>query len=80
MKFEEISDSKLLRPGEMILHSPTHTVVVYAALVDETVRAFMNGALMEDELANFKKIVLTKKQHRENVRTSRCKGCGSNKR
>jgi len=80
MEFEEISDSKLLRPGEMILHSPTHTVVVYAALVDETVRAFMNGALMEDELANFKKIVMTKKQYRERPRASRCKGCGSNKK
>lgn len=80
MKFEEISDSKLLRPGEMILHSPTHTVVVYAALVDDTVRAFMNGTLLEDELANFKKIVLTKKQYKKHMRTNGCKGCRGKKK
>jgi hypothetical protein len=80
MKFEEISDSKLLRPGEMILHTPTHTIVVYAALVEDTVRVFANGALLEDELANFKKIVLTKKQYRAGLQVSRCKGCGSKKK
>ena len=80
MEFEEISDSKLLRPGEMILHTPTHTVVVYAALVDDVVRAFMNGALMEDELSNFKKIVMSRKQYKKHIITNRCKGCSGRKK
>ena len=80
MKFEEITDSKLLRPGEMILHTPTHSVVIYAALFDDVVRVFLNCALLEDKLENFQKIVMSRKQYKKHVTTSRCKGCGSRKK
>ena len=82
MKFEEILDSSLLQPGEMILHTPTHTVVVYAAQVENTVRVFMDGALLEDQLENFKKIVLTRKQFKKHqMKTkSKCKGCRGQKK
>ena len=61
MKFEEITDRKLLQPGEMIFHIPTQSIVIYAALVEDTVRAFTNGTLLEDELPNFKKIIISRK-------------------
>lgn len=81
MKFEEITDRKLLQPGEMIFHIPTQSIVIYAALVEDTVRAFTNGTLLEDELPNFKKIIISRKKMKDyKVSGGRCKGCGSNKR
>ena len=81
MKFEEINDLKLLQPGEMILHEPSHTVVIYAALVENTVRVFKDGALFEDDINNFKKIVIQGKEFKKHqMSTNRCKGCGSRKK
>tara|TARA_B100000131_G_scaffold245536_1_gene238344 strand:+ start:153 stop:398 length:246 start_codon:yes stop_codon:yes gene_type:complete len=81
MKFEEITDTSLLKPGEMIFHTPSDSIVVYAALVEDTVRVFTNGTLLEDEVQNFKKIVITKKQFKKyKISGGRCKGCGSKKK
>ena len=71
MEFEEITEKSNVRPGEMLLYSPRNSIVVCAA-VD-------NGRYLEDIIVNFKKIVITKKEFKKQVR-SKCKGCGGGKR
>ncbi len=79
MEFEEISEKSNIRPGEMLLYSPRNSIVVCAAVVDNNVRAFENGRFLEDILSNFKKIIITKREFKKQVK-SKCKGCGGGKK
>tara|TARA_R110001583_G_scaffold11785_3_gene52881 strand:- start:248 stop:487 length:240 start_codon:yes stop_codon:yes gene_type:complete len=79
MEFEEITEKSNVRPGEMLLYSPRNSIVVCAAVDDDNIRAFDNGRYLEDIIVNFKKIVITKKEFKKQVR-SKCKGCGGGKR
>tara|TARA_B100000686_G_scaffold327017_1_gene385461 strand:- start:691 stop:1005 length:315 start_codon:yes stop_codon:yes gene_type:complete len=75
MEFYDISDEEPANPGEMLLYSPRHTIVVCAGIVDDKMRAFDRGSFLEDDIENFKKIKITNKEFRKRTR-SKCKGCG----
>jgi len=79
MEFEEITEKSTVAPGEMLFYSPRNSIVVCAAVVNDSIRAFDNGRYLEDAMANFKKIVITKKEFKKQVR-SKCKGCGGGKK
>ena len=76
MEFYDITDDDPAAPGEMLLYSPRHSIVVCAGIVDEKMRAFDRGAFLEDEVEQFKKIKITPKEYKKRTR-SKCKGCGS---
>jgi hypothetical protein len=74
MKFEEIKSEDVITPGQHLYYIPKQTIVLCTAFTGETIKAFMNGRLMEDKVAMFKKVLITK-QSRKN-RPGGCKGCG----
>tara|TARA_R110002020_G_scaffold254650_1_gene468419 strand:+ start:211 stop:525 length:315 start_codon:yes stop_codon:yes gene_type:complete len=75
MDFYDISEEEQPRPGEMLLYSPRHSIVVCAGIVDNKLRAFDRGTFLEDDMEQFKKIKITKKEYKKRSR-SKCKGCG----
>ena len=79
MEFYDITDEEPAQPGEMVLYTPRHTIVVCAAIVDNKMRAFDRGTFLEDDVELFKKIRMTKKEYVKRT-YSRCKGCGGGKK
>ena len=75
MEFYDITEDDQPRPGEMLLYTPRHSIVVYAATVDDKYHAFDRGAFLEDSAEQFKKIKITPKEYKKRTR-SKCKGCG----
>ena len=78
MEFYDISEEDTAQPGEMLLYSPRHSLAVCAGIVDNKLRAFDRGAFLEDEVEQFKKIKITKKEYKKRTRT-KCKGCSGSK-
>ena len=76
MKFEVITEDAKVHPGEYVLHEPSQEIVMCGAFNRELnfIRAVGRGKSMKDEIANFRKIVLTREEMKE-TRASRCKGC-----
>jgi|TARA_R110000824_G_scaffold352664_1_gene539729 hypothetical protein len=77
MKFEEI-EQQTVYPGEYLLHAPTQQIVLVGAFIktEGKIRSFANGKLLEDEISNFKKIVVTAKQlKKQKSRRRSCGGC-----
>ena len=77
MKFQEIEEDSKVYPGEYLLHTPTNEIVLCGSFnrQNDKIRCLSKGRLMEDVISNFKKIRLSKKEHKER-KHSRCKGCG----
>lgn len=77
MKFEIISKEASVYPGEYLLYEPTMEIVLCGAFNREKdmIRCLSKGQLLEDKIANFKKIRLSKKERNERRKT-KCKGCG----
>jgi hypothetical protein len=74
MEFTEIIDEIDVFPGEYVYHEPSKAIVMVGAFNkdEDFIRALKHGRLMEDKIAHFKKINLTRREHK----TSRV-GCGS---
>ena len=77
MKFEEISETQKVTPGEYVLHEPTQQIVMCGAFNRENnfIRAIGMGRSLKDKISNFKKISLTEEEKKDR-KVSRCKGCG----
>ena len=76
MKFDEIVTDSKVYPGEYLLHSPSNQIVLVGAYNqrENYIRCLAQGNLMVDEIKNFRKIRLSKKEYAERSRTQ-CKGC-----
>ena len=76
MKFEVITEDAKVHPGEYVLHEPSQEIVMCGAFNRELnfIRALGRGKSMKDEIANFRKIILTREEMKE-ASASRCKGC-----
>ena len=74
MEFTEIIDEISVFPGEYVYHEPSKAIVMVGAFNkdEEFIRALKHGRLMEDKISHFKKINLTRREHK----SSRV-GCGS---
>jgi len=77
MEFTEIIDGMDVFPGEYVYHEPSKAIVMVGAFnKDENfIRALKQGRLMEDKIAHFKKINLTRKERkRSQIGCGGCKG------
>ncbi len=76
MKFTEILETNNVFPGEYLLHDPSSSIVMVGAFNREKdlIRAFIDGRLFEDKIANFRKITLNPDENR-NFRKRKCKKC-----
>jgi uncharacterized protein YdeI (YjbR/CyaY-like superfamily) len=74
MKFEEIKGEDVITPGQHLYYIPRQTIVLCTAFTGQTIKAFMNGRLMEDKVEMFKKVLITRKDRKDKV--GGCKGCG----
>jgi hypothetical protein len=78
MKFTDIGAEASVFPGEYILHVPTSALVMAGAFNrdKDMIRAFKDGKLFEDVIANFQKIELDKKEykHYKDRKCGKCKG------
>jgi hypothetical protein len=76
MEFYDIDKKEKVTPGEYILHVPSEAIVMCGAFsrTQNKIKALSAGQLVEDNIENFKKIRLTRREHKERqVRT--CGGC-----
>tara|TARA_B000000557_G_C20523438_1_gene337361 strand:+ start:81 stop:320 length:240 start_codon:yes stop_codon:yes gene_type:complete len=76
MEFSEIGPEEKLSPGEYVFHSPTRSFVLIGKYSPETrtVMAMVNGRLVNEDVANFKKLILTREEHKK-WRGKGCSGC-----
>lgn len=76
MEFTEIVEDASVFPGEYLFHEPSSAIVLCGAFnrAEDFIRALRDGRLMEDKVAHFKKINLTKKEARL-YQGTRCKSC-----
>mgnify|MGYP000874486206 FL=1 len=77
MNFAEIKQEAVVYPGEYLLYSPHNKIVVCGAFNREEnyIRAFGDGKYVEDEILNFRKIVLEAKERKKMHERKRCSGC-----
>ncbi len=74
MEFVEITEQKLIYPGEYLFHVPTQTMVICGAIKDKNMlQVLLNGRIFTDSLQNFKKIKGTQKELQPKRRG--CGGC-----
>ena len=78
MKYHEIIDDMKVNSGEYLYYEPAQKIVLCGSFSRENnlVGALLDGRYIEDSVDKFKKIMLTKEEHRHR-KVSRCKGCGS---
>tara|TARA_R100001591_G_scaffold97814_1_gene103894 strand:+ start:5 stop:238 length:234 start_codon:yes stop_codon:yes gene_type:complete len=76
MKFEKIIEESKVYPGEYLLHEPSRQIVLCGAFNydEDFIRCLLNGNLITDKVENFKKIVMSRKERKQN-NSKRCKGC-----
>ena len=76
MKFTDIGEDLSVFPGEYILHKPSSAIVLAGAFNREKniIKAFKDGRLFEDEISNFQKVELSKKEYKQH-KDARCKKC-----
>jgi len=77
MKLTEINAQNTPTPGEYIFYEPAQALVLCGAYLAEenTIRALNGGKYIEAPVTHFKKIELTRQEHRKRYVGS-CKGCG----
>lgn len=77
MEFDIISEEMVVYPGEYILHEPTDQIVLCGAFKknEGKIKAMVNGRMMEDNIENFQKIRLSKKERKERAFRKGCGGC-----
>ena len=76
MKFYDIDEDSQIVPGEFLLHVPSKAIVLCGAYDGKKVRALDGGKLFEDEVINFKKLIITHRERRTKY-VAGCKSCGS---
>ena len=76
MELIEITEDTKASPGEYIFHEPTQQVVLCGAFsrANNEIKVLARGRLFVDEISNFKKIALDRKEYPRR-RASTCKGC-----
>ena len=76
MQFKDIDSKSKVYPGEYLLHVPSRQVVVCGAFIESEnkIKALKNGQLITEDVNNFQKINLSKKERREKKYKS-CGGC-----
>lgn len=80
MKFTDIADDSKIYPGEYVLHKPTSAIVLVGSFNrdSDSIRAFRDGRLFEDQISNFNKIILDQKEYKvfRDKTCKKCKGAG----
>ena len=76
MELKPIDDNSKVYPGEYLLHVPSRQIVVCGAFKrsEKKIKALKNGQLITEDINNFQKINLSKKERREKKYKS-CGGC-----
>jgi hypothetical protein len=76
MELIDIEENAKVYPGEYLLHIPTRQIVVCGAFLksENKIKVLKNGQLLIDNIKNFQKIKLSRKEKRENKSYS-CGGC-----
>jgi len=76
MDFVNIDDNSKVYPGEYLLHVPSKQVVVCGAFIksENKIKALKNGQLITEDIKNFQKINLSRKEKRDRKYRS-CGGC-----
>ena len=80
MEFKDIDSTSKVFPGEYLLYSPQHRIVMCGAFnrPQNYIRAFGDGRTVQDDIEKFKKIQLDPQEAQDyRDKRSRCKGCGS---
>lgn len=77
MKFYEITEELKVFPGEYVLHTPTQQIALVGSFnrAENKIRALINGKMVHDQISNFHKIQLSKKEKEKSKVIKRCKGC-----
>jgi len=77
MTFQIIAQDARVVPGEYLLHTPTQQIVMCGAFnrTHDLIRALSNGRLIEDKIANFNKILMTKEEKQRRQPRQSCGGC-----
>ena len=78
MELKPIDDNSKVYPGEYLLHVPSRQVVVCGAFIksENKIKALKNGQLITEDINNFQKINLSKKERRQ----KKYKSCGGYKK
>ena len=76
MRFDDIKTNAKIFPGEYLLHHPSQEIVVCGAFKPSagTIKALVNGRLLEDKIENFRQIYLTSEE--KSRRRQHRRGCG----
>lgn len=76
MELKAIDNNSKVYPGEYLLHVPSRQVVVCGAYIESEnkIKALKNGQLITEDVKNFQKINLSKKEKRQKKYKS-CGGC-----
>ena len=76
MEFIEITEEAVVHPGEYLLYEPKQEIVLCGAFnrKNNLIRALMAGRYLEDEIKHFKKIELSRTEHKAR-QVKGCKGC-----
>lgn len=76
MKLYDIDKQSTAQQGEYLYHAPTQQVVVCGKfnIEENYIQALGDGRIFKDSIENFKKIQLTRTEHKKRMAT-RCKGC-----
>jgi len=77
VKFHEIAENSQIPAGEYLLHIPSNIVVVCGKhrQAESKIQAMTSGQVFEDEVSNFKRISLTKKERRSSFKSKTCGNC-----
>jgi len=77
VKLVEIEESVKVFPGEYIYHEPTKQIVLCGSFSrkKDMIRVMANGSMFTDQIKNFRKINMQKKEHRTLKRARGCAGC-----
>ena len=78
MEYHTIIEDMKVDHGEYLYYEPAQKIVLCGRFSRENnlISALLDGRYIEDSIDKFKKIMLTKQEHRQR-KISRCKGCGS---
>jgi hypothetical protein len=76
MDLINIEENAVVYPGEYLLHIPSRQIVICGAFLktENKIKVLKNGQLLTDNIKNFQKIRLSKKEKREKKYRS-CGGC-----
>ena len=71
MKFTEITTESKVFPGEYVLHKPSNAVVLVGAFNRDngTIKVLKDGKLLTDDIENFRKIALNRKEYTKYKKT-----------